>query len=102
MVAEGLGGSDPPPRTALTPANPSVRRRAAAPPRRPAAPRFGCGWARKFERWMGCQRALLRSAAPLGVIKSAATLVFISHSRQVGGWHPEFLTAPPSTSRNAP
>ena len=94
MAAAGLGGSDPPTRATLSPANPSVRRT--------AAPRFGCGWARKFERWMGCQRALLRSAAPLGVIKSAATLVFISHSRQVGGWHPEFLTAPPSTSRNAP
>jgi hypothetical protein len=97
VVAEGLGGSDPPPRTALTPSE-----LIGVPPRRPAAPRFGCGWARKFERWMGCQRALLRSAAPSGVIKSAATLVFISHSRQVGGWHPEFLTAPPSTSRNAP
>ena len=37
MVAEGLGGSDPPTRATLSPANPSVRQTG--------------------ERWMGCQRA---------------------------------------------
>lgn len=94
MAAAGVGGSDPPTRATLSPANPSVRRT--------AAPRFGCGWARTFERWTGCWRALLRSAAPSGVIKSAATLVLIGHSRQGGGRRPEFLTAPPSSSRNAP
>ncbi len=48
MVAEGLGGSDPPTGATLTPTNVSVGRT--------AAPRCSFGWARIFERWMGCQR----------------------------------------------
>ena len=56
MVAAGLGGSDPPTQAILSPVNPSVRRT--------AAPRFGCGWARKFERWMGCQRLLSGGGLP--------------------------------------